>query len=87
MLEDSRQISDSIFRAIESGNLDEVKKILEKDLSVLEQKNSNGLTPIFSAIQLGNLEIVNAIIENIEKDSSVLKQKDSIHNRIFHLIQ
>ena len=78
MLEDSQQISDSIFRAIESGNLDEVNKILEKDLSALEQKNSNGLTPIFLAIQLGNLEIVNAIIENIEKDSSVLKQKDSI---------
>jgi len=62
----------SIFSAIESGNLAEVRKIIQKNLLVLEQIDSDGNTPIFAAIQSGKLEIVNAIIE---KDPLVLMQK------------
>jgi hypothetical protein len=83
MPEDYQQISDSIFRAIESGNLEIVKEILEKDPLVLERKNSNGLTPIFLAIKSKNLmkmpEVQKKIVEAIiEEDSLVLTQEDSI---------
>jgi hypothetical protein len=73
-----------IILAIKTENYDEVIRVI-KNPSVLEQKSSNGLTPIFYAIQSGNLDIVNAIIE---KDPSVLKQKDSnATTPIFYAIQ
>ena len=66
-----------IFRAIASGNVGEVKRIIEEDRSVLEQTNENGYTPIFKAIFANNPEIVNMIIE---KDPSVLKKTDPSQN-------
>ena len=78
-----------LFAAIQSGNLEIVKAIIEKDSLVLAQKNSKGNTPIFRAIRSGNLEIVKAIIE---KDRKVLEQKNSkgntpIFQAIFYAIR
>jgi|GEM_PF-1223927 ankyrin repeat protein len=75
MPEDFRQISDSIFRAIRSGNPEIVKESIKKDWLVLGQEDSKGMTPIFLAIKLGKVDIVKAIIENIEEDPLVLKQE------------
>ena len=78
MLENSQKEPHPIFLAIESGNLKEVNKIINKDPSVLEQEDSKTRrTPIFYAIRSGNLKIVKAIIK---KAPSVLKWEDSDWN-------
>ena len=77
MLENSQKEPHPIFLAIESGNLKEVNKIINKDPSVLEQEDSKMRTPIFHAIRSGNLKIVKAIIK---KAPSVLKWEDSDWN-------
>lgn len=77
MLENSQKEPHPIFLAIESGNLKEVNKIINKDPSVLEQEDSKMGTPIFHAIRSGNLKIVKAIIK---KAPSVLKWEDSDWN-------
>jgi len=66
-----------IFSAIKSGNLDEVRKIIQKNRLALEQTDENGYTPIFSAIFANKPEIVSMIIE---KDPSVLKKTDPSQN-------
>ena len=75
MLENSQQEPHPIFSAIASGNIGEVKKIIKKDPSVLNEIDKNGYTPFFIATLMENIEIVSMIIE---ADPSVLIQKHSI---------
>jgi hypothetical protein len=63
-----------IFRVIKTEDYDKVISVIDKNPSVLEQKNSSGDTSIFQAISSGKLDIVQAIIE---KNPSVLQQKNS----------
>ena len=67
-------LDDLFFSAIKSGNLDEVKRIIKEDRSVLGRVDSDRCTPIFYAIKGGNLGIIKEIINN---DPLVLKRKDS----------
>ena len=70
------------FAAIASGNVGEVKRIIERDSLVLAQKNSKGNTPIFHAILSGQPEIVEMIIK---EDKSVLNQIDRNGNTPIYL--
>ena len=63
MPENSQLEPHPIFDAIYSGNLEEVKNIIEKDRLSLEQVDENQDTPIFAVIRTIQPEIVKAIIE------------------------
>jgi hypothetical protein len=73
MLENYQQELHPIFSAIALGNIEEVKGIIKKDPSVLNQKDPDGATPICLAIIRKNPKIVEMIIK---ENPLVLKQID-----------
>ena len=67
------------------GNIEKVKEIIKKDSSVLRKTNSNGYTPIFSAIHSRKPEAVKNIIK---ENPFVLKQIDQYkYTPIFYAIR
>ena len=76
MPENSQLEPHPIFDAIYSGNLEEVKNIIEKDRLSLEQVDENQDTPIFAAIYSENSDNLDIVKEILKLDSSVLGQVD-----------
>ena len=76
MPENSQLEPHPIFEAIYSGNLEEVKNIIEKDRLSLEQVDENQDTPIFAAIyseSSDNLDIVKNIDPEIRISNRIEK--------------
>lgn len=60
-MKDTRLRTQELLAAIQSSNAEQVKKLLESGIS-LDEKDSNGQTPLTLASSLGNLEIINLLI-------------------------
>lgn len=52
----------SILKAAETGDLDKVKELISQDPALVNAKGGNGETPLFKAIQNGNLEMMNFLL-------------------------
>lgn len=57
-------ISQDLFKAIEKGNLEEVKSAIGKGANVNERDPLVGDTPLVRAIREGNLDIVKCLVEH-----------------------
>jgi len=53
-----------IFNAIETGDLKEVERLINKDEVDVNQTNNNGETPLYVACHKNNLKIVKFLLEN-----------------------
>ena len=58
-----------IFKAVEKGDLDQVKKLVEKDKKLLVSTNQNGSSPLHAAAFAGHTDIVDYLLsEGIDPD-------------------
>jgi len=55
--------NNEIHIAVQSGDLDTVKKLVAADPAVLNQKDQNQYTPLHWAVQRSNVKIVNFLLE------------------------
>ena len=46
-------MASEIYDEIKAGNLEKVKELIQKDPSVVNEKDSNGETPLYRAIMFG----------------------------------
>lgn len=64
----------SIHKAAYKGDLSKVKEILERDPSQVNARNNSGVTPLYLAALMGNVEIVNFLLAHnayIEAENSL----------------
>ena len=66
-----------IFKSIENGNLDEVKKIVEDNKSKLKSKDDYGRTPIFYAAEYGKYNILDYLIKKGAKVNKADREKST----------
>ncbi len=70
-----------IFHDIESDQVDIVRYLLQKDVDLLFE-NIDHMTPLMYAVSLGKEEIVELLLENMEKESSAVNTGDSCYGRV-----
>ena len=57
-----KRIDDRIYNAISNDDINTVKPLINKDLKLLNAKDSNGVTPLHRAISYCQLDIINYLI-------------------------
>lgn len=57
-------LADRFLDAIASGNLARVKRFIDKDGAIVNQRGTDGFAPLYLAAQEGRTEIVNVLITN-----------------------
>ena len=68
------EIEQELWNAIESGGgVEEVKRIIEKDVSVVVSKNmmDDGWTALHYAAKEGNLEVVKLLLHSYHADANI----------------
>ena len=66
---------DSLLSAVKLGDVDEVRRLLERDRYLVNCTGSKGLTPLHCACWEGNLEMVRMLISEFGADSNAYYHK------------
>ncbi len=55
---------DALCEAVRSGNMDLIRALLQKQPSLINAKDNFGSTPLHTAVEKGNIRIVELLIQN-----------------------
>lgn len=77
------------------GDVQELKKELEKDMDLLEARNSQGMTPLFQSVSCNNLECVQLLVtsganidtrDNVGRTPVALAAYQGWHDGLYYLL-